>query len=94
MYGPKKTDCIVSSRNTPETGEIVDLDKAVVDAIVEGNGAGHGVMIPILPVGRRSERYLPNGALERVRELSEIAPASIKGVATFYTQLLCDRAPR
>lgn len=92
MYGPKKTDCIVSSRNTPETREIVDVDEAVLDAIVEENGAGPGVAIPILPVIRRSERYLPNGALER--ELVEITPASTQGVATFYTQLFCDRAPR
>lgn len=70
----------------------MDLDEAVVDAIVEGNRAGHGVTIPILPVIRRGERYLPNGALER--ELVEITPASIQGVATFYTQLFCDRAPR
>ena len=94
MYGPKKTDCIVSSRNRPETREIVDLDKAVVDAIVEGSGAGPGVAIPILPVIRRGERYVSNGELERVRALREITPASTQGVATFYTQLFCDRAPR
>lgn len=72
----------------------MDLDKAVVDALVEENGAGPGIAIPILPVIRRGERYLPNGALERVPELNEIAPASIKGVATFYTQFLCDRVSR
>ena len=45
MYGPKKTDFIVSSRNGLETREIVDLDEAVLDATVEGNGAGPGIAL-------------------------------------------------
>ena len=72
----------------PETLDIVDVDVAVIDAIVEENGTGSGAEIPILQAIPTCFRYLPNVALERVRELSEITPASIKGLATFDTQFL------
>ena len=76
-----------------ETRDIVDIDVAAMDAIVEENGAGPGAAIPILRAIGTRYRYLPNEASERVRELSEIKPASIKGVAAFYTEFLWDRVP-
>ncbi len=74
----------------PETLEIVDVDDAVIDAIVEENGTGPEAVIPILQAIQTRYRYLPNAALERVCELTEITPASVEGVATFYTQFRRD----
>ena len=91
MSGPKISS-IVSSRDTSETLEFVDVDEAVIDAIVEGNGTGPEAVIPILQAIRTRYRYLPSGAWER--ELSEITPASIQGVATLSREFLCDRNPR
>ena len=45
-----------------------------------------GAVIPILQAIQEHYRYLPQEALERVCELTEITPAAITGVSTFYTQ--------
>lgn len=74
----------------PETLEIVDVDIADIDAIVAESGTGPEAVIPILQAIQTRYRYLPGTALERVCELTEITPASIEGVATFYTQFRRD----
>jgi NADH-quinone oxidoreductase subunit F len=43
-------------------------------------------VIPILQAIQAHYRYVPREALSRVCEISEITPAAITGVATFYTQ--------
>ena len=53
---------------------------------VERLGRRAEAVIPILQAIQAHYRYLPREALERVCELTEITPATIAGVSTFYTQ--------
>jgi NADH:ubiquinone oxidoreductase subunit F (NADH-binding)/NADH:ubiquinone oxidoreductase subunit E len=57
-----------------------------VDRIVGGIGYKPDAVIPILQAIQNRYNYLPEPALRRVCEISEITPAAIVGVATFYTQ--------
>ena len=62
------------------------LDLSFVDRIVEEIGRGPEAVIPILQAIQEHYRYLPEEALERVCEITEIRPAQITGVSTFYSQ--------
>ncbi|NQT14656.1 MAG: NAD(P)H-dependent oxidoreductase subunit E, partial [Planctomycetes bacterium] len=65
---------------------VVELDLSFVDRTVDDLGRGREVVIPILQAIQEHFRYLPQEALGRVCELTEITPAAITGVSTFYTQ--------
>jgi len=62
------------------------LDLSHVDRIVDETGRQPHALIPILQAIQREYRYLPEAALRRVCEISEITPAAIAGVSTFYSQ--------
>ena len=70
--------------------EMVEFEISDIDAIVAKCGTGPEAVIPILQAIQQKYRYLPSSALERVCEVSDIQPASIEGVATFYTQFRRD----
>jgi len=57
-----------------------------VDQAVEKIGTGREKVLEILQAIQGHFRYLPDEALQRVCELTEITPASITGVSTFYDQ--------
>ncbi|MGQ9610235.1 MAG: NAD(P)H-dependent oxidoreductase subunit E [bacterium] len=57
-----------------------------VDKIVEEFGRGSESVIPILQAIQKHYRYLPKEALKRVCQITEITPAQITGVSTFYSQ--------
>ncbi len=63
-----------------------DIDLSFVDLTVKAVGRGPEAVIPILQRIQDHYRYLPPSALRRVCDLTEITPASITGVSTFYTQ--------
>ena len=63
-----------------------DLDLAFVDEAVERIGRSPESAIPILQAIQDRYRYLPAEALRRVCRLTEITPAQIVGIATFYSQ--------
>jgi NADH-quinone oxidoreductase subunit F len=63
-----------------------DLDLSFVDQVIARHGARPDAAIPILQAIQRHYRYLPREALERVCAQTEITPAEITSVATFYTQ--------
>jgi len=65
---------------------MTNLDLSFVDKIVEEIGQGPEVIIAILQAIQEHYRYLPEEALQRVCEITEITPAQIAGVSTFYTQ--------
>ena len=65
---------------------VEQLDLAVVEEIVAREGHTPAAAIPILHAIQAHFRYLPDAALRRVCELTEITPAQITGVATFYSQ--------
>jgi len=74
--------------DTPQTppppSDPVDLKP--VDEIVQRIGRGRENTIAILQALQAHYRYLPVEVLRRVCEISEIRPADISGVATFYNQ--------
>ena len=59
---------------------------AFVERVVEDVGKKAGDVIPILHAIQKEYNYLPEDALRRVCEITEITPASITGVSTFYSQ--------
>jgi len=59
---------------------------AMVDRIVEVNGKTADAVIPILQSIQQTFKYLPEEALKRVCQTTDISPAAITGVSTFYTQ--------
>jgi NADH-quinone oxidoreductase subunit F len=73
------------ARSAPaESGAAPDL--APVEAIIEREGRGPEAAIPILQAIQSHYRYLPDAALRRVCEATDITPAQIAGVASFYSQ--------
>jgi NADH:ubiquinone oxidoreductase subunit E len=62
------------------------LDLAEVDAIVEREGRSREAAIPILNALLERYGYLPDDALRRVCERTEITPAQIAGNSTFYAR--------
>jgi NADH-quinone oxidoreductase subunit F len=62
-----------------------DLDLSCIEEIVAQCGRRREAVIPILQAIQHRFRYLPQRALERVCELTDIRPADITGVSTFYT---------
>lgn len=81
------TSAPTSSDNTSAEDRI-DLD--VVDRIVREHGTASFATIPILQGIQEHFRYLPQPALKRVCEITEIRPAQIEGVASFYSQFRRD----
>jgi NADH-quinone oxidoreductase subunit F len=65
---------------------MTDLDLTFVDETIERLGSRPEAVIPILQAIQGHYRYLPTEALERVCKLTAITPATISGVATFYSQ--------
>jgi len=63
-----------------------DLDLTFVDEAIEKIGTGQEKVLEILQAVQGHYHYLPNESLQRVCELTEITPASISGVSTFYDQ--------
>ncbi|GAH73442.1 unnamed protein product [marine sediment metagenome] len=57
-----------------------------IDLIVSEIGTTESSVIPILHAIQKKFNYLPETALRRVCETTDITPASITGVSTFYTQ--------
>jgi len=68
----------------------VNIDKeniySELDQIVAEIGTSEQSVIPILHAIQKKYNYLPETALQRVCETTDITPASITGVSTFYTQ--------
>ncbi|MBM3237770.1 4Fe-4S dicluster domain-containing protein [Candidatus Poribacteria bacterium] len=65
---------------------MINLDLSFVDKTIEKIGRGPETVIPILQALQEHYRYLPEAALQRVCEITEITPAQIIGVSTFYSQ--------
>jgi len=70
--------------NLPSQEPAIDLQ--LVDTVVAECGRSPEAVIPILQKLQDHYRYLPELALRRVCDLTEITPAAITGVSTFYSQ--------
>ncbi len=64
---------------------MTSVDLIPVDAIIARCGRGPEACIPILQAIQDHYHYLPTPALERVCRLTDITPAQITGVASFYS---------
>jgi NADH:ubiquinone oxidoreductase subunit E len=64
----------------------VSEDFTVVDEIIAREGRTREAAIPILQAIQAHFRYLPDDALRRVCELTEITPAEISGTSSFYSR--------
>ena len=80
---PRKESPPGRPRNEPAP-EAIDLSR--VDAIVARCGRGSASVIPVLQAIQEEFRYLPEAALRRVCDTTDITPAAIVGVSTFYAQ--------
>lgn len=70
------------------------VDLGFVDAVIENQGRSRETAIPILQALQNHFRYLPEEALRRVCERTEIEPSQIVGVASFYSQFRSDPVGR
>jgi NADH:ubiquinone oxidoreductase subunit F (NADH-binding)/NADH:ubiquinone oxidoreductase subunit E/Pyruvate/2-oxoacid:ferredoxin oxidoreductase delta subunit len=64
----------------------VEVNLAEIDRIVQESGRGVDSVIPILRKIQQKYNWLPETALKRVCEISDITPAGITGVSTFYSR--------
>ncbi|MGB2908292.1 MAG: NAD(P)H-dependent oxidoreductase subunit E [Candidatus Aminicenantaceae bacterium] len=73
-----------SDRQSMTESDTIELKE--VDRIVAEIGTDAGKVIPILHAVQGVFNYLPEPALRRVCALTEITPADIVGISTFYSQ--------
>jgi len=64
----------------------LEIELKDIDAIVQRLGGKRHDVIPVLQAIQEKYNYLPEEALRRVCDISEITPAQIVGVASFYSQ--------
>jgi len=62
------------------------IERKDIDNIVNELGSARNRVIPILQAIQKRYNYLPEDALRRVCEITEITPGQIMGVASFYSQ--------
>lgn len=70
----------------PAADPAAGIDLAFVDGLVERFGRGREAAIPMLQAIQSRYRYLPDEALRRVCERTEITPAQIAGSSSFYAR--------
>ena len=57
-----------------------------IDAILQNTGTRRDSILPVLQAIQARYRFLPDAALRRVSQVSQISPAQLAGVASFYGQ--------
>ncbi len=62
------------------------LDLGFVDEAVAQHGRGREAAIPLLQAIQQHYRYLPDEAMRRLCEITDITPAEIGGTSSFYGQ--------
>ena len=63
-----------------------DADATLIEDLVRQIGRGPEAAIPLLQAIQARRGYLPPDLLALLCERTEITPAQLAGVATFYTQ--------
>jgi NADH-quinone oxidoreductase subunit F len=82
--GRRKSGGFASRRaSNGQKPEQIDID--FVDTAVRENGTDKGALIPILHALQNHYRYLPDAAVRRVCDITDITPAQITGVSSFYS---------
>ncbi|MDO8836769.1 MAG: NAD(P)H-dependent oxidoreductase subunit E, partial [Vicinamibacterales bacterium] len=62
------------------------LDLGAIETILQATGTRRDAILPVLQAIQARYRFLPEAALRRVCEASDIGPAQLAGVASFYGQ--------
>jgi NADH:ubiquinone oxidoreductase subunit E len=76
----------LSRQTRAPAGQTTGIELAAVDEIIAREGRTREAAIPILQAIQERFRYLPDEALRRVCETTEITPAEISGTSTFYSR--------
>jgi len=63
-----------------------EIDLGFVDDLVARFGTNPEAAIPLLQAIQNHYRYLPDEALQRICELTDVTPAQIAGTSSFYAQ--------
>jgi len=85
----KPSHAAVSTRRStplPCSSATTSIDLSFVDQVVIREGRSQEAAIPILQAIQAHYRYLPDEALARVCEITEITPAQIAGTSSFYSR--------
>jgi NADH:ubiquinone oxidoreductase subunit E len=69
-----------------DSTEEPEIDLSIVDDIIIKEGRNREAAIPILQAIQTHFRYLPDEALKKVCEETDITPAQIAGTSSFYSQ--------
>ena len=64
-------------------------DLTEIDKIIESAGSSRRHLIPILQKIQGKYNYLPEYSLRRISEITDITPADVVSVVTFYSQFRC-----
>jgi len=83
---PTGSSAFTLSEHRCESVAVPEIDLSFVDEIVSEEGQGKDAAVPILRAIQTHYGYLPDEALKRVCEQTEITPAQIAGTSTFYSQ--------
>lgn len=83
---PSESRTRSNKKRKAPTSAPASFDVSFVDELVARHGRGKEAAIPLLQAIQSHYRYLPDEALRRVCELTEITPAEISGTSTFYGQ--------
>jgi NADH-quinone oxidoreductase subunit F len=83
---PEDSGCGCTCPTDAPQEALSEADRAVVDEIIHRHGTGPEALIPILQDLQHHFRYLPRAALRRICELTQITPAAVAGVSTFYAK--------
>lgn len=81
---PQRSTTGVNVGSDPVATAGVDL--SAVDRIIAAEGRGKESAIPILQAIQAHFRYLPDEALARVCETTEVTPAQVAGTSSFYAR--------
>jgi NADH:ubiquinone oxidoreductase subunit E len=85
---------LVAAKRQAPRAEKEEVDVGFVDSVIDTAGTNRESAIPILQALQTHFRYLPEDALRRVCETTQIDPAQIVGVASFYSQFRRDPVGR
>ncbi len=64
----------------------MNIETSEIETILSGTGKNDNAVIPILQAIQSKYRYLPEDALRKVSDLSDITVGQLIGVASFYSQ--------
>ena len=75
-----------AAAGSPLAASAPAIDLSFIDRIVEREGRGKEAAIAILQAIQSHYRHLPDAALQRVCELTDITPSQIAGTSSFYAR--------